>query len=287
MVPIGPRALHVVMSGRGTPVVLEAGAGEWSSHWELVRTALEGRIASIAYDRAGLGWSPPAAGSRAAPVLASEMLQLLDSLGVAEPVILVAHSFGASIARLAAHGAPHRVRGIVFVDGWHESFEAWEAQHADAPSGPMARLAGLLEWSGAVRGVNWVLNRLFPPASPWPVACETWQAMLAISSSRRFQEAAMAEVSDSAQLAEAGAPGGRLEVPVIALVAKETLSPGMATRGQDVDGHNRAWRAASAQLASLAERSEVRFITRTDHMIPLMRPDVVVDAITAIRQLAT
>jgi pimeloyl-ACP methyl ester carboxylesterase len=57
-VDIGGRRLHAQVLGTGEPtVVLEAGAGEWSTHWGSLPARLAPSARIVAYDRGGLGWS--------------------------------------------------------------------------------------------------------------------------------------------------------------------------------------------------------------------------------------
>ena len=66
----------------------------------------------ISYDRLGFGSSAPLS-SWAADYHhdgAEELLALLEYLGIDEPVALVGHSDGATIALLAAAAVPARVR---------------------------------------------------------------------------------------------------------------------------------------------------------------------------------
>jgi pimeloyl-ACP methyl ester carboxylesterase len=281
LVAVGPRQLHVRASGVGTPVVFEAGSGEWSSYWERVIELLVGDVRTIAYDRAGLGWSAPATGSRSAAVLAQECVALLDAIGVTEPAVLVGHSYGASIVRLIADRVPGRVRGIVFVDGWHESFAEWERSCAPLLSGGWRmRAINLLDRLGVFRLLTHVLPT---PRCPWPLSASTWNAILAVSASRRYVAAIEREATS---YKESDATVGHLGVPVIALVANEMAKPEHLPSGYPVAAHNSAWRDASSRLGSLSADAEVRFLDDTDHMVQLLRPDAVVRAVTDILQRA-
>ena len=60
-VDIGGCRLHMLVGGRGNPVVvLESGAGDTISSWEKVQPEVAKFARVAAYDRAGLGMSDPA-----------------------------------------------------------------------------------------------------------------------------------------------------------------------------------------------------------------------------------
>jgi pimeloyl-ACP methyl ester carboxylesterase len=94
--------------GTGTTVVFEAGAAAARHGWAdvQVRTAaLPGVRRAVVYDRSGLGRSP------ADP----------DGTGTDDRFILVGHSAGGPIVRLAASRRPGRISGVVTLDATDES----------------------------------------------------------------------------------------------------------------------------------------------------------------------
>jgi pimeloyl-ACP methyl ester carboxylesterase len=120
---------HVVRAGRGSPaVVFEAGIAASSISWSKVQPLVAGFTETLSYDRAGYAWSRPAAASRTAAQQADELLGVLAAAGIAPPWILVAHSFGALIAILAARRRPADIAGLVIVDGLPPS--EWAAPDA-------------------------------------------------------------------------------------------------------------------------------------------------------------
>ena len=135
--------LAVVSAGDGGPVVLlEAGLGSPATSWAPVQRALSGTTRTLAYDRAGLGSSAPASRERTLAHLAEELAALLDGLGVNQPVVVVAHSWGAAIVRCFTATYPELVAGIVLVDGTISAVTEPRVARLNArAAGALARLA--------------------------------------------------------------------------------------------------------------------------------------------------
>jgi len=123
LIDVGGYRLHLFCSGPtagGAPtVVLDAGAGAFSTAWSAVQQALPG-IRTCAYDRAGWGWSEPGPGPRTITQEVFELHSLLRAAAVSGPYVLVGHSYGGLLVRryAALHGGD--VVGIVLVDPAHE-----------------------------------------------------------------------------------------------------------------------------------------------------------------------
>jgi pimeloyl-ACP methyl ester carboxylesterase len=109
--------MHMVCMGQGSPaVILEGGATAESLWWYWVQQQLADHTRVCAYDRAGLGWSEVANGSRDPLTIADDLHGLLQEAGVAGPYLVAGHSFGAVWARIYAAQYPQEVPGIVLVD---------------------------------------------------------------------------------------------------------------------------------------------------------------------------
>ena len=122
-IDIGGRALRVVRAGpdgaarQGPLVVCEHGAFGCAADWAVVQEKLAARgLASLAYDRAGLGWSDLCQQSCTPSSLAMQLHTLLHNTGIGAPYVLVGHSFGGLIVQAFAHLYPHETAGLVLVD---------------------------------------------------------------------------------------------------------------------------------------------------------------------------
>jgi pimeloyl-ACP methyl ester carboxylesterase len=98
----------------GPPVVFLNGASAVCEQWEATQNALAGVLPTLAYDRAGTGFSHSRAHDAAEQ--ANELSQLLSALGIQRPVIVVAYSLSASLARLFATNERMRTLGLVLIE---------------------------------------------------------------------------------------------------------------------------------------------------------------------------
>lgn len=116
-VVVGGHALRVLVAGTGTPaVVFVSGLGGPLENWGKVQPAVSRFTTTVSYDRSGVGLSeggPPASDGRH---VATELRDLLRSVGVPPPYILVGHSLGGPFIRSVARWYPELVAGMVLVD---------------------------------------------------------------------------------------------------------------------------------------------------------------------------
>lgn len=122
MVSLGTHQLSVTISGPPrTPqdplIVILAGAGDVASSYTAL-SPLVCRFARIlVYDRSGLGRSEPSPQRPSAISAAGELHSLLHAMKLLAPLVLVAHSYGAIVAREYLHLHADEVVGMVLVDG--------------------------------------------------------------------------------------------------------------------------------------------------------------------------
>ena len=120
LVDVGGRRLRIVRAGRPSArptIVLEHGAFGCASDWAVVQARLAAKgLASVAYDRAGLGHSEPGPKPRDGQAIVADLAALLRALDEAGPFVLVGHSMGGLMVRLYALTHPKQILGVVLVD---------------------------------------------------------------------------------------------------------------------------------------------------------------------------
>ena len=149
---IGGRRLRLVREGprdaRAPTVVLEAGAFGLAADWAAVQDRLSGRgMRSIAYDRAGMGYSDPGPEPRDGLATAEDLEALLARAGEAEPHLLVGHSMAGLRVWLHARRNPDKTCGLVLVDA--TTPEVSMTPGGEAFLGPFNQLSRFAAWSAS------------------------------------------------------------------------------------------------------------------------------------------
>ncbi|WP_202867937.1 alpha/beta hydrolase [Kribbella pittospori] len=117
LVDVGPYRLHLECTGSGSPtVILEPGAGGSAASMGLIAPAVARDSRVCVYDRAGRGWSDPAATPPDAAQIATDLHELLQRASVPGPYVLAGHSFGGLYVRTYAAKYPDEVAGLVLID---------------------------------------------------------------------------------------------------------------------------------------------------------------------------
>lgn len=120
MVDVGGRRLRMVRAGAPSArptIVMEHGAFGCAADWAVVQARLAAKgLASIAYDRAGLGHSEPGPKPRDGHAIVADLAALLREIDEDGPIVLVGHSMGGLMVRLYALTHTDQVLGVVLVD---------------------------------------------------------------------------------------------------------------------------------------------------------------------------
>jgi pimeloyl-ACP methyl ester carboxylesterase len=146
----GGRSLRAVTEGpsssRRPLILLEAGSFGFSADWAAVQARLSTQgLRSLAYDRAGLGWSEPAPEPRDSQAIVADLEAMLAALGEVGPLILCGHSMAGLHVRLFAGRNVARVKALVLVDA--VTPEAIDHPLAAQMVGHFNSLSKLAAWS--------------------------------------------------------------------------------------------------------------------------------------------
>lgn len=123
LINVNGRKVHVQQYSTGFPaVVFESGLFDDSFTFANVQPQVAKLTSTISYDRAGVGYSEQSPNpKRNCTVMASELYELLETLGLHKPLVLVGWSAGGIYIREFARHHPEMVAGMVFIDSSHEN----------------------------------------------------------------------------------------------------------------------------------------------------------------------
>lgn len=286
LVDVGGHRLHALTAGDGAPgtptVVFEAGGASWSLDWQLVQPEVARFAPTVAYDRAGFGWSDPGPRPRAAAQMARELKALLNSLGARPPFVLVGASFGGHVARLLARELAGDMAGLVLLDARHEAINdrmppAWRRLEANGKGMYQALLAasrlGALNLLGKLAG-----ERAAPPIVR-KLPADVRATYLAVGFQPKYFQANLDELAASAESdRQVGAAGALGDMPLTVIRHGQPdlfaqMPPEQAAQAE------RVWQNLQDALAALSSSSQLLVAEHSGHAIQIDAPRIVVEAI--------
>lgn len=117
MVKVDTFDLEYEIAGNGRHIVLlEAGGSAGMSDWEPVFNQIAEHATVIRYSRVGNGNSTAIKQHFTSRDYADYASELLTKLEIKQPVILVAHSYGGSVARDFAAAYPKQIKALLMLD---------------------------------------------------------------------------------------------------------------------------------------------------------------------------
>jgi pimeloyl-ACP methyl ester carboxylesterase len=298
------RALNLVCMGSGERTVLfESGGSDWSVIWALVQPEVARHARACAYDRAGLGYSDPAPGSRSPIAIVEDMHAMVVAARLKRPLLLVGHSLGGFNAKLYAALYPDEVAGLVLVDPAEErDWERTRPMLEKKFGRPLAAKAELLDRSfrtDLLARYAWCRDAvaggpLDPSSTTYRRCTDAPRPQLGpviaverkrIQVTAEYQKAQASEIVDSiygsadndpvyARLFRAGMLGRK---PVIVL----THGSFDADDPLDVLGQDQGL-AVHRETARLSSIGLQRTVPDSGHNIPVEKPQLVVSAVLEV-----
>jgi pimeloyl-ACP methyl ester carboxylesterase len=258
--PDGRELFAQELPGPAPTVVFEAGAAAGRSTWALVQPAVGESAHAVVYDRAGIGRSEPDPVSRSLRRMADDLGHLLDALGDG-PFVLVGHSAGGPIVRLAAADRLDRIAGLVLVDPTDEASEVLFGKAFRRLDRIVPRVNVALAHARLLRPMyRWQLAAL-PPDARADMAAEGFTPQV-----MRTHAAQTRTYLDELYAFREAPP--RLDGLPVTVVSGALTGAGMsaATRADANAAH-----AQRATRHVIAERS--------GHHVPITEPEVIIDEI--------
>ncbi len=270
------RTMHLYCTGEGTPaVILDSGIGGAALGWGLVQPEVAKFTRVCSYDRAGYGWSEPGPLPRTSGRIAYELHALLEAARIKGPLMLVGHSFGGGNMQVYAHRYPEEVAGMVLVESTHER----QAKVFGDPG------TVVLWWARFGQGAAHLgLPRLLGiPAGnvdnlPDPVRASAMAQGVRPQAFATLHDE-LAAFGESARQEEVVTSLGDMPLTVIMQGNKSNRS---GVRDQMPAKYMDAWGCRRAGLAKKSKRGVLIEGDGVGHLIPMERPEMVVDAIRGI-----
>lgn len=245
----GCRLNFSVIRGSETTIVLEVGGGADASQWGSfpMQIAEETRATVVTYDRAGFGKSD-------LPETPYDMVEEADwgmeglrKLGFDKDIILMGHSYGSWLIRLTASRYPKAVRGMVFIDPFSAEF---------------VDLLGVeyLDYYPSCRK-----DLPFANSNPEDLT--------------KNQRGGIRMVKDG--LAPKVAIMRGISIPKVPVRIITSGQPWWLTPEED-----QAWRKAHEQMATLIPGAKLIVVEKSDHLIPEKQPEIIIEALREVIQLA-
>lgn len=117
LISVNEFELEYEVAGNGRHIVfLEAGGSAGMSDWEPVFNQIAEHATVIRYSRVGNGNSTAVRRHFTSRDYADYASELLAKLDIEQPVILVAHSYGGSVARDFAAAYPEQIKALLMLD---------------------------------------------------------------------------------------------------------------------------------------------------------------------------
>jgi pimeloyl-ACP methyl ester carboxylesterase len=245
-------------------VVLEAGSFGFSADWAAVQAGLAAEgLRSLAYDRAGLGWSQPGPEPRDSQAIVGDLEALLGALGEAGPLILCAHSMAGLHARLFAGRNAPRVAALVLVDA--VTPETTDHPLAAQMVGHFHSLSKLAAWGAKAGLARPLAGPLGDAIGLPPLAAAEKRHAFAHAEHNRWAAAEVAAWRSSAEQARA-AGAYAVELPIAVVLTGDGRQPAarhvVQTAPADASRHGFVFHVPRANHASLLGERHAGHIVR-------------------------
>jgi len=282
MVDVGGYSLHLYCRGEaGAPtVIMDSGLGGTVLDWQLVQPELAKSMRVCTYDRAGMGWSDPGPQPRTSQQIVKELHTLLGNAGITGPYVLVGHSFGGTNMQVYASQYPDEVAGMVLVDSALEDEKAVALTQSHQPSPLLMKIYATI---GLTR-----LPYTLGGETSGLTSSELEDEQAAISSHRKHIFAVADETSSLEESFDENRtdPMSLGDKPLMVLTAGSVQTEGTGLSQEQADQLDKLHSKSQATLTQRSENSRQIIVEDSGHYIHVEQPDLVIDAIRRVVDVA-
>lgn len=255
--------------GDGPPLVLLHGNGMLADDFDISGVAAEAarRYRVIAFDRPGYGYSERPSGRHWTPQAQAQLIhRALGRIGVAEPSVVLGHSWGAQVALAMGLQFPDDVRALVLLSGYYFASVRLDVPFVSAPAIPL--LGALMR-----NTVSPIVGRLLWPLFAWRVFSP---ARVPLAFRTRFPKWMSLRPS---QLRASAAEAALMIPSALALARRhgELRVPAVVMAGEDDRLLSTRWH--SERLNERLPTSELRLQAGAGHMVHHVAPMQVLNAV--------
>jgi pimeloyl-ACP methyl ester carboxylesterase len=267
LVPVSGAPVHVWCEGTGAPIVLfEASGLGNAAQYRRVLPVIARRTTACAWDRPGMGLSPPTPGGALVSDQAERILAALSATGRHDKLVVVGASSGGLISLYLARQHPERVVGVVLVD-------------ALSPDGVDQFGEALAKLATSARRAAWaarfgLLQTLDPFRLSADDACLTYRPGV-FEAADQFASA----LPESARLVRLSPPLSDKMPLVVLRHGRAGDVVGSAAPVSEQVAAEPAWVKLQEGLAAESRVGRVRAVDGSGHLIADERPEAVIQAV--------
>jgi len=270
MIDIGGRKLHLLCQGKGNgpAVIIEGGALASSLSYFTAQDQIQPAARVCTYDRAGLGWSDPAAGSRSLEARADDLHALLGKSGLKAPYILAGHSAGGMMVQVYARKYPQDIAGIILIESSEEMFNTTPESLAR-----IKNTATQLGFAATMADTGQAIPALRVPNGP-----PEQEVMQRVSAIKAGQDDFVAMSNLPTELQKLNGLSTLGATPLV-VIRRGKSDPGF-TEAQSLE-----WIKAQERLAALSTQSILLVAEKSGHAVNLDQPELYLIAVKRIQKM--
>ena len=285
LVDVDGYQMHIHCVGEDSPtIILESGAGSFSTDWALIQPEVAKTNRVCVYDRAGYGWSERSLQPQSAVELTSALHTLLNNSGIEGPYIMVGHSLGGLYVRLFQQQYPNEVVGMVLVDSAHEEVRIRSSKEfRDAGDVFLSQFDQQVKTFQVINEIG--IMALSPSQCPanekLPTDAQAAYCAVLAMDGRFFatlQEEYVLLNTRIEQVRETNLDDLG-DMPLIVLEAGQFEWTGNDIESSVLDEHKQLTHTLQQELAELSSQGKLITVEESGHFIQIEQPSVVVNAI--------